>query len=199
MKLAFLRLISETVLILRLLRSILPWVSLICATLMALGLGVALLGLALPKQDPRLVDSGGFLLTIGGLEMLGPLVWAIVSLRIARKLLADPDTRIKFCDDDVQLYRSAITVREQVTVHDREAESETTIRPGSYVKLPSWIMDNLQRYGITLPPPKAGREIRERPSETEPTVFALARLDSEGVLQYSALFQEENSISIRTQ
>jgi hypothetical protein len=70
MKLAFLRLISETVLILRLLRSILPWVSLICATLMALGLGMALLG------DVGVPGGGGSLLDVSDVPE-APVIWPL--------------------------------------------------------------------------------------------------------------------------
>jgi hypothetical protein len=109
-------------------------------------------GHSLAKPGSALADLGGVLLVIGCLQLLVPLIWAFVSLRIPRKISADPDTRITFRDNEVTLYRPAITVREKVIIHNREIESETTIRKTEYVKLPSWTMNDFQRYGLELSP-----------------------------------------------
>jgi hypothetical protein len=152
MKVVFPRLISETVLVLRLVRSLYPRLSLLWTTLMVLGAGMVLLGNASAKQGSMLVELGFLSLITGIIQMLFLLFWAISSLRTGRKLLADPDTRITFRDDRVELYLPEITIREKVTVHNRLVESETTIRPYRYTSLPSWIMDDPLRYRIKLPP-----------------------------------------------
>jgi hypothetical protein len=142
------------VLILRLLRSFFPRLTLITATALAIGAGMVFVGPALAKRGSRLVELGVVLLVTGSIQVLPLLAWTIRSLRTARELLADPDTQITFRDNEVLLYRPEIKIREKITVHNRPAESETTIRPAGYVSLPSWIMDDPQRYGITLPPTK---------------------------------------------
>jgi hypothetical protein len=121
---------------------------------MALGVGMILLGYILPGKGSMLMGLGVSFLLMGSLQMVVLLFWPIKSLRDGRELLADSDTQITFRDDQVRLYRPEIKIREQVTVHDRLVESETTIRPDKYVSLPSWIMDDPERYGIKLPPPK---------------------------------------------
>jgi hypothetical protein len=80
------------------------------------------------------------------------------SLRRGRELLADPDTQITFRDDQVQLYRPEVKIREKIMVHNRLVESETTIRPYKYVSLPGWLLDDRERYGIKLPPPKTAEK-----------------------------------------
>jgi hypothetical protein len=154
MRLQFTRLISETVLVLRVLRSLSPRLSILWATTMAIGAGMILLGQALATGGSALRELGVFFLFMGSLQMLPLLYWAIKSLRTGRELLADPDTQITFRDDQVQLYRPEVKIREKIMVHNRLVESETTIRPYKYVSLPGWLLDDPERYGIKLPPPK---------------------------------------------
>ena len=123
--------------------------------MIAVGAGMVLFGTASAKENSGLVQVGVFLLIASGFGILHPLCWTIRSLRTARELLADPDTEITFRDHRVQLYRPEIKIREEITVHNRQAKSETIIRPSGYVLLPSWIMDNSERYGIKLPPSDA--------------------------------------------
>jgi len=141
-------------LILRLAPYFFPAIVVLSAIAIALGACMFLSGDSLAKPSSALADLGGVLLVVGCLQLLVPLIWAFVSLRIARKISADPDTRITFRDNEVTLYRPAITFREKVIIHNREVESETTIRKTEYVKIPGWIMDDPQRYGLKLPPPE---------------------------------------------
>jgi hypothetical protein len=121
---------------------------------MAVGAAMILLGHTLETQGSTPRELGVFFLFLGSLQMLPLLYWAIKGLRTGRELLADPDTQITFRDDQVQLCRPEIKIREKVTVHNRLVESETTVQLAGYVSPPGWILDDPERYGIKLPPPK---------------------------------------------
>jgi hypothetical protein len=144
----------DVLLILRLAPYFFPGIVVLSAIAIALGGCMLLFGHSLAKPNSALADLGGVLLVVGCLQLLVLLIWAFVSLRIARKISADPDTRITFRDNEVTLYRPAITVREKVIIHNREVESETTIRKSGFFKLPGWIMDDPRRYGLKLPSPE---------------------------------------------
>jgi hypothetical protein len=88
-------------------------------TMMAVGAGMILLGHALATGGSALREVRVFFLFMGSLQMLPLLYWAIKGLRTGRELLADPDTRITFRDNRVQLYRPEIKIREKMTVHNR--------------------------------------------------------------------------------
>jgi hypothetical protein len=84
MKVVFPRLISETVLVLRLVRSLYPRLSLLWTTLMVLGAGMVLLGNASAKQGSMLVELGFLSLITGIIQMLFLLFWANLKMLYIR-------------------------------------------------------------------------------------------------------------------
>jgi hypothetical protein len=106
--------------------------------------------------------AGAFLLAVGSVQMSVLLLYTIRQYRKARELLADLETEITFRDSEVQLYRPGVKIREEISVYGRPAKLETTIRPGGYVLLPSWIMNDPPGYGLHLPPPGADNLQRQK-------------------------------------